>query len=103
MTDKPGHKEQPEEAKKAKNTMKKDTPESTETPAPKPTRNEEPEPYRLNENIDNQKSDESRDVPEHNASIEEAPIPGAQVSKDKTVHKENIDKKSNKADPKASG
>jgi len=92
-----------EEVNKAKNTMDKDTPSSTETPSRKAADQEEPRPYRPDENVDNQKSEKSRKEPGHNSSIKEAPFPGAQVAKDKTAHKENIDEKSDKADPKASG
>ncbi|MBP5981720.1 MAG: hypothetical protein KA748_16125 [Halomonas sp.] len=90
-----------EEAQKAKQVMDKDTPRDADVPQ-KASQHEEPRPYRPDANVDNQKSEKSRSEPGHNTSGKTTPIPGAQVAKEKRAHKDNIDQKSDKADPKGS-
>lgn len=90
-----------EEAQKAKQAMNKDTPRDADAPQ-KVSQHEEPRPYRPDANVDNQKNEESRSEPGHNTSGKAAPIPGAQVVKEKRAHKDNIDQKSDEADPKGS-
>ena len=90
-----------EEAQKAKQVVDKDTPSDVDT-SQKASHHEEPRPYRPDENVDNQKSDESRSEPGHNTSGKTAPFSGAQVVKEKRAHKDNIDKKSDEADPQGS-
>lgn len=90
-----------EEAQKAKQTIDKDTPHGADAQQ-KASQHEEPRPYRPDANVDNQKSEESRSEPGHNTSGKTTPIPGAQVVKEKRAHKNNIDQKSDEADPKGS-
>lgn len=88
-----------QEAQKAKQVIDQDTPVD-ESSMQAAQRHEQPQPFRPNENVDNQKAAKSRPQPSHNTSIKETPIRGAQLAKEKHAHKENIDKKSDEADPK---
>ncbi|RUR34154.1 hypothetical protein [Vreelandella nanhaiensis] len=91
-----------EEAQKAKQVVDKDTPHDGGHAAQEASHNEKPRPYRPDANVDNQKSEESRSEPGHNTSGKTAPFSGAQVVKEKRAHKDNIDKKSDEADPQGS-
>lgn len=90
-----------EEAQKAKEVVNKDTPRGDDA-AQKASHHDELRPYRPDENVDNQKSPDARSEPGHNTSGKAAPIPGAQVVKEKRAHKDNIDQQSDEADPKGS-
>ncbi|RUR39124.1 hypothetical protein [Vreelandella populi] len=96
-----GQRNKSEEAQKAKQVIDKDTPRDADTPQ-KASQHEEPRPYRPDANVDNQKSEESRSEPGHNTSGKTAPYSGTQVVKEKRAHKDNIDKKSDEADPQGS-
>lgn len=89
------------ETQKAKNLIDKDMP-SHKSADHEGTHNQEPRPFRPDENVDNQKSEKSSSSPAHNTSINETPIQGAQLAKEKKAHKDNIDQKTDKADPKGS-
>ncbi len=89
-----------QESDKARQAMQKDTPSNEHNSQPS---HEEPKPYRPDENVDNQKSTHSRKAPAHNNSMDKTPVSGAQFVKEKKAHKDNIDKESDKTDPKASG
>lgn len=90
------------ETQKAEQVIDKDTPNVDGDATQKATSHKEPKPFRPDENVDNQQTQKNRSDPEHNTSMKEAPIPGAQLSKDKQAHKGNIDKKANQATPKGS-
>jgi hypothetical protein len=95
-----GSKSPNQESDKARQAIQKDTPSNESGSQPG---HEEPKPYRPDENVDNQKSKHSRKEPGHNNSMDKTPVSGAQFVKEKKAHKDNIDKESDKADPKASG
>ena len=90
------------ETKKAEQLIDKDMPNVDENTDHKGAHHQEPKPFRPDENVDNQKAEGSPSSPAHNTSIKETPIPGAQLAKEKKMHKDNIDQKSAKADPKGS-
>ncbi|MBZ5488099.1 hypothetical protein HW452_11250 [Halomonas aquamarina] len=91
-----------EEKQKAEQVVDKDTPNSDDPTTQKASPNEEPRPFRPDENVDNQKDEDARSEPGHNTSGEAAPFSGAQVVKEKRAHKDNIDRKSDEADPQGS-
>lgn len=91
-----------EEAQKAKQVVDKDTSHDGADAAQKASDHEQPRPYRPDANVDNQKSEKSRSEPGHNTSGKVTPIPGAQLAKEKRAHKDNINKKSDEADPQGS-
>lgn len=95
------------ESEKSRRAMSKDMPGGTgkvaERSDSKNTSPKEPEPYLKDENVDNQKSRKSRKTPGHNDTVKKTPVPGAQLAKEKKAHKDNINKKADEADPKASG
>ncbi|WP_447555229.1 hypothetical protein [Vreelandella sp. EE22] len=88
-----------DEAKKAEKLMDKDVPNSEEAPQ-KGSQTQKPQPYRPDENVDDQEHQSS--TPAHNTSMKQTPFSGAQVVKEKKSHKDNIDEKSDEADPKGS-
>lgn len=94
-----------QESDKARQAMQKDTPSSEAGSQPNPgqSSHEEPKPYRPDENVDNQKSKHSRKEPGHNNAMDKTPVPGAQLTREKKAHKDNIDKESDNSNPKASG
>lgn len=91
-----------EQTQKAKQVIDKDTPNVDGDPTQKASSHEEPTPFRPDENVDNQKDEKSRSVPGHNTSIKEAPIQGTQLAKEKQAHKDDINKKADRAAPKGS-
>ncbi|WP_447043253.1 hypothetical protein [Vreelandella sp. H-I2] len=89
-----------EQTQKAKQVIDKDTPNVDGDPTQKGSSHEEPTPFRPDENVDNQKDASSRSVPSHNTSGKEAPIQGTQLTKEKQAHKDDINKKADRAAPK---
>ncbi|MDQ7735766.1 hypothetical protein QT231_23995 [Halomonas sp. SpR1] len=94
--------EKTSETQKAKKLIDKDVPDADKSANHEESRNQEPQPFRPDENVDNQKAVHNSSSPAHNTSIKETPIPGAQLSKEKKTHKDNIENKTKKASSKAS-
>ncbi|MGQ7261222.1 hypothetical protein [Vreelandella sp. V005] len=91
-----------EESQKAKQLLDKDMPNDDQQAGREGSHKEEPQPFRPDENVDNQKADKNSSSPDHNTSLEAAPFSGAQLAKEKKAHKDNIDQKTDEADPKSS-
>ncbi|PRY63489.1 hypothetical protein B0H98_10884 [Vreelandella songnenensis] len=97
-----GKRNESEEAQKAKQVVDKDTPNADDPATQKASYGEEPRPFRPDENVDNQKDEKPSSTPHHNTSGKTAPFSGAQVVKEKRAHKDNIDEKTDEADPQGS-
>ncbi|WP_277811152.1 hypothetical protein [Chromohalobacter canadensis] len=90
-----------EERKKAAKTTKRDIPSDSQQKTSE--LQGEPEPYRKEENVDNQKARGNPKEPGHNNSLDKAPFSGGQLSKEKKVHKDNINEKSDRTNPTERG
>ena len=93
-----GRKRSDKDTAKARDVMRRDTPEGAPERGPKGASSDDRDKvYRPDENVDNQKSPEGQGHTGHNSSIRQTPLPGGQV-KEKSSQKKNIDDKADDAE-----
>lgn len=79
-----------EDKEKARDVMKRDTPDSAPQAGQSASSKDRDKVYRPDENVDNEKSPAGRSEPGHQPFMQEATVKGRQA-KGKEAHKRNID------------